>query len=77
MEVLLRSLDRHAPLELAPEMSRFPPIRVQVVSEGKTEECVQSVLAMERSSMQMEVGSMVEDLIELGYGDMRMAYKHG
>ena len=75
MEVLLRSLDPHSSFQLAPEMSRFPPIRVEAVGEGKTEDCVQSVLAMERTAMQMEVGSILEDLIELAYGDMRMAYK--
>ena len=56
-------------------MSHFPSIRVQPVEEGKTEEFVQSALAMERSSAQMEVGDIAEDLIELGYGDMRMAYR--
>ena len=75
MEILLRAQNPHSPLQLAPEMFRFPPIRVQPVEEGKTEECVQSALAMERSSAQMEVGDIAEDLIELAYADMRMAYR--
>ena len=42
MEVLLRSLDPHSSFQLAPEMSRFPPIRVEAVGEGKTEDCVRN-----------------------------------
>ena len=40
-----------------------------------TPTCVRNALALERNASLTTVGDVVEDLIELAYGDMRIAYK--
>ena len=56
-------------------MDRFAPLPVSTTETGSTPECIRMALGMERVGRHLKVGGLVDDLIELAYGDMRIAYK--
>ena len=56
-------------------MDRFAPLPVSVTETGNTPECIQIAIGMERVGSHLKVGILVDDLIELAYGDIRIAYK--
>ena len=66
-------------------MRHFPALRVVVGAceladastnaSTNTPTCVRNALALEQTASLTTVGDIAEDLIELAYGDMRVAYK--
>lgn len=75
MEILLQEHRSHLPLALSPTMNRFASIPVRVVEEGTTPECVKMAMRLEVVANNMEMGEWCDDLIELAYSDMRIAYR--
>ena len=81
-ELLLRASDARTLLRLDPTLRHFPALRVVESAESSsgsahpaTPACVRDAISLEQSASLMTVGDIAEDLIELAYGDMRIAYK--
>lgn len=54
-------------------MKRFPSLRV-CPAQGTTPRSVQEAMAVEEQAARLCGGAIIEDLIELAYGDMRVAH---
>ena len=75
MEIILQEHHSHLPLTLSPTMNRFASIPVRVVEEGTTPDCVKMAMGLESLASRMEMREWCDDLIELAYSDMRIAYR--
>ena len=58
-------------------MKHFPSLRLQVNSTGTTKESLlQSLHLMKESSSSNNLNTVLNDLIQLSYADIRIAYRY-
>ena len=58
-------------------MKHFPSLRLQVNTTGTTKESLlQSLHLMKESSSNNNLNTVLNDLIQLSYADMRIAYRY-
>ena len=72
-EVLLRSVDGSCAVTFTPGMKHFPSLRV-CPAQDATPRSVTEAMSVEEKAARLRGAAIIEDLIELAYGDMRTAH---
>lgn len=62
-------------ISLSKEMKFFPSLRLQSISSGTTKDSLLQALAVIREANGNHLQTALEDLIQLGYADTRIAYQ--
>ena len=77
VEILLTTPDWLDSISLSKVMKHFPSLRLQVNSTGTTKESLlQSLHLMKESSSSNNLNTVLNDLIQLSYADIRIAYRY-
>ena len=75
VEVLLTSEEWLWDIHLAEQMKHFPKIYLMKVKDDKTKKPLQEVIDMIKLASHVNMRDCLDDLIELGYADVRIAYR--
>lgn len=75
VEVLLTSEEWLQEVRLANTMKHFPKIHFMKVEDDKTKQHLQEVIDMIKLASHVNMRDCLDDLIELGYADVRIAYR--